>query len=108
MSDLEDLLVYQIKAVGLPAPEREVRFAGVDGTRRWRFDLGWPDRKVAAEVDGGTYVAGRHTRGAAIESDAAKFSEASVCGWRLLRFTARMVASGRAVDLLERILGVTR
>jgi hypothetical protein len=41
--------------------EFEHRFHPV---RRWRFDAAFPARKVAVELDGGIFAAGRHTRGA--------------------------------------------
>ena len=101
MSALEETLVLHIKAVGLPHPEREVRF---HATRRWRFDLCWPARRVAVEVEGGTWVAGRHSRGKGMRSDAEKYNEATLAGWRLLRVTSDMVKDGTAVAFLERAL----
>lgn len=100
VSELVETLAWQLRAVGL-IPEREVRFHPV---RRWRFDLAWPDRRVAVEVDGGTWTGGRHTTGPGIESDAAKFSEAAALGWRVLRVTRKMVESGQALTLVERAL----
>jgi len=101
VSALEETLVVQVKALGLPHPEREVRF---HPTRRWRFDLCWPARMVAVEVEGGTWVAGRHSRGKGMRSDAEKYNEAVLGGWRLLRVTSDMVADGTAVAFLERAL----
>ncbi len=57
-------------------------------TRKWRFDCAFPDRKVAVELEGGTYTGGRHTRGKGYEQDIEKYNAAVVLGWRLLRFTA--------------------
>ena len=34
--------------------------------RRWRSDLAWPDVRVALEIDGGTWVNGRHNRASSI------------------------------------------
>ena len=56
-SDLEASLLFQITASGLPVPETQFRFAP---PRRWRFDLAWLDRKLACEIDGGTYGRGTH------------------------------------------------
>lgn len=94
-------LAGQIALAGLPTPETEIRF---HPSRRWRFDFGWPDRKLALEVDGATWTQGRHTRGAGVESDCEKFSEAAILGWRVLRVTTGMVASGAALTLIERAL----
>lgn len=101
MSALEDTLVFGIRAVGLPAPEREFYFAK---PRRWRFDLCWADRKLAAEVEGGTWVSGRHSRGAGMRKDAEKYNTAVLYGWRVLRFTSDMVRDGSALQVLERAL----
>ena len=101
MSDLEEQMAWQIKAVGLPEPEREYRF---HHSRRWRFDFAWPERKVTLEVDGGHWVRGRHTRGAGFEADAEKYNAATVHGWRVLRVTSTMIEDGRAINWLERLL----
>jgi very-short-patch-repair endonuclease len=100
-SVLEDLLAWQLHAWGLPEPVRELVFAP---PRRWRLDFAWPEARVAVEVDGGTWTGGRHVRGAGIEADCAKFSEAAVLGWRVLRVTGDMVRHGQAADLVRRAL----
>lgn len=96
-SVIVDLLEWQLRAFGAPAPDREWRF---HPTRRWRFDLAWPARLVAVEVDGGTWAGGRHTTGTGIEADAEKFSTAAAWGWRVLRVTRKMVEDGRAAQLV--------
>lgn len=101
MSDLEAALLFQIKAVGLPEPEREYRFHHV---RRWRFDLAWPELMVAAEVEGGTWSKGRHVRGGGFEKDCEKYAEALLLGWKVLRVPGAWVSSGKAIDYLERLL----
>jgi len=37
------------KSEGLPAPVFEYRF---HPSRKWRFDIAWPERRVAVEVEG--------------------------------------------------------
>ena len=41
-------------------------------------------QKVAVEVHGGTWVGGRHTRGAGFEKDREKMNEAHLLGWLVL------------------------
>lgn len=94
----------QIALAKLPTPEREVRFHPV---RRFRFDLAWPERKLAVEIDGAIWTQGRHARGKGIESDAVKYSEAAIAGWRVMRVTTGMVADGSALSLVERALKET-
>ena len=100
-SAAEALLVHQITAAGLPTPVRELRFAP---PRRWRFDVAWPERLLAVEVDGGSWVGGRHTRGVGFESDCRKLNTAVLLGWRVLRVTPGMVASGEALDVIAQAL----
>lgn len=97
------LLAFQAKAVGLPEPVAEHRFAP---PRRWRLDLAWIDQKVAVEIDGGAFIAGRHARGAGIRNDCEKVSEAVASGWRVLRVLPEQIASGQALGWLERALEV--
>lgn len=71
------------RANSVPIPEAEVRFHGLTGDRRWRFDWAWPDRKVAIEVHGGLYRQGHHTRGKGFLDDREKMSHAQALGWRV-------------------------
>ena len=91
-------LSFQCRAARLPMPVPEYRFHPV---RRWRFDLAWPALLLAVEVDGGTWVSGRHTRGAGYERDCEKLNAAVLLGWRVLRFTTGQVTSGQALTVLE-------
>lgn len=94
-------LLLQIRAVGLPMPAEEYRFHKV---RRWRFDLAWPDRRLAVEIEGGTWSQGRHTRGKGFRRDCEKYAEALCLGWRVLRVTTGMVEDGTALGYIEKML----
>lgn len=94
-------LAEHCRRAGLPDPIREHRFAP---GRRWRFDLAWPDRMLAVEVDGGTWIGGRHTSGVGFEADCVKLNEALCLGWRVLRVTPRHVESGDALTWVERAM----
>jgi len=99
-SELEMELAFHIRAVDLPEPEREYQF---HPKRKWRFDFAWPGIKLAAECEGGTWNRGRHTRGSGFEKDCEKYNAAVLLGWRVLRFTNKMIASGEAIETLEEI-----
>ena len=103
MSDIEDELLQQIKKTQLPAPEREYRFHPV---RKWRVDFCWPARNIAVEVEGGTWVGGRHNRGAGFEKDCEKYAELALAGFRLFRFTSTMIKDGRALSYIERVFDI--
>ena len=104
-SKLEATLALHIKAAGLPEPEREFRF---HPSRKYRFDFAWPDLMLAVETEGGTWTAGRHTRGKGFESDCRKYNQASLAGWVLLRFTGDMIRSGEALAHIEQAISLSR
>lgn len=88
---------------GLPKPKAEFRF---DCRRRWRFDYAWPGpRPLALEVQGGLFVQGRHSRGAALLKEHEKLNEAAAQGWRVLFTTPEGLESSATFDLLKRALG---
>jgi hypothetical protein len=107
VSEAEDELAMQLDAVGIVF-WREVVFAP---PRRWRFDLVIDCRNsdqcglVAVEVEGGSWIQGRHTRGSGFEADCEKYNEATILLWRVLRVTPGMVTDGRALQWIMRLLG---
>ena len=108
MSPAEQLLAVQLEQAGIPF-EREYRFAP---PRKWRADFsivkkigkGWYGLLV--EIDGGGYVAGRHSRGTGIEKDAEKQSAAAILGYRVIRCTPAQVNDGRALSWIKQALGI--
>lgn len=95
-SNLEDLLAVHMANDGLE-PVREYRF----GEGRHRFDFAWPDLKMAAEVEGGTWAGGRHSTGKGFAADCRKYNAAALAGWRVFRFTGDQVRSGYARGVLS-------
>lgn len=103
VSYLEDLLTEECRAHNLPIPLREVRF---HSERKWRWDLCFPQAHLAIEVEGGTWVNGRHSRGTGFIRDCQKHNEGTLLGWRILRFTRDQVMDGSALETIKRALGV--
>lgn len=99
--DAVQLLTIDMRALGFPEPAEEHRF---DPSRRWRFDFAWLPQKLAVEIDGGTFIAGRHTSGVGYRKDCEKLNAAVVAGWKVLRFTTAMVQDGTAIETLEEML----
>ena len=99
----EETFMQHCMAYGL-SPVREYKFAD---DRNWRFDFAWPHYKVkvAVEVEGGTWIQGRHNRGSSIEKDLEKYNCAAREGWVVLRFSTAMVTSGKAIDEVLEVLG---
>lgn len=88
-------MVGSLRLNRLPPGERNFRFSP---PRRWKFDFAWPGAKVALEVEGGTWISGRHSRGKGYEQDAEKYNMAATQGWMVLRATTDMVVDNRAAD----------
>ena len=101
-STLEEQLLLQITAAGIPPPEREFKF---HPTRRWKFDFYWPEIGVACEVEGGVWIRGRHNRPQGFISDCEKYSEANLMGICVIRVTDKHIKDGVALKLLERAHG---
>jgi very-short-patch-repair endonuclease len=94
------------RAVGLPAPVPEYRFAP---PRRWRFDFAWPTARTALEVDGGIWVQGRHSRGSGLIREHEKMNAAATRGWAVFRCTPHQVGDlGLYRHIKERVDDATR
>ena len=101
MSALEEVLAFQIKAKGLPVPDRE--YPAVPG-RRFRFDFAWPMERVLVEVQGGTWGTGGHSTGKGIARDCEKHNLAVIHGWRCLDVTTDQIRTGKAIRWIEETL----
>lgn len=72
--------------------------------RKWRFDYAWLEQKVALEVEGGTFIQGRHSRGAGMGKDMEKYNTAAVMGWRIIRVVPAALCNTSTMNLLKSIL----
>jgi len=103
---LEMKFLDQLHRLGCPEPVTQFRF---DPKRRWRFDFAWPDFDVAVDIDGGTWIGGRHTTGVGYQKDTEKMNAANILGWTMLRFTTNDVMNGSAANqtnvVIQRLMG---
>lgn len=90
-----------LKVRGLPAPIPEYRF---HPTRKWRFDYCWVAQKVALEEQGGLFIGGRHSRGAALLGEHEKLNAAAVLGYRVTFSTPQTIQSREMLDTLKALL----
>lgn len=105
------LLGFQMRAAGLN-PVAEFRFSP---DRHWRSDYAFPepDKMLLIEFEGVTYFGknkdgsmrlGRHQSAKGYVRDIEKYNAAALLGYRVLRFSADMVTSGRALQTIEEAL----
>lgn len=100
--DASDNLFFEIKVLGWPLPLREYRF---DKVRKWRFDLAYPEKSIAIEIEGGVFLRkGGHTSGVGYTKNLEKYNAATLAGWKLFRFTPAHIKSGYAREILEQAL----
>lgn len=71
--------------------------------RRWRFDIAFPDQKLAIEIEGGAFSMGRHVRGKGYEADCEKYNTAVCMGWKVLRYTTGMIKKMDVESILSQI-----
>lgn len=89
------------RVMGLPMPLDEFLFTKV---RNWRFDIAWPDYKVALEIEGGAFTGGRHTSGVGFVKDMDKYNEAAIQGWCVIRCVPKAAKTERIKGLIYRAL----
>lgn len=86
---------------GIVCPEFEHKFCP---DRNWMFDLAWPESKVALEVQGGIFIAGRHNRGGALLKEWEKLNTASAMGWRVLFFQPKDLLMLETINTIKKAL----
>ncbi len=72
--------------------------------RKFRFDFAFPAAKLGIEIEGVTHEGGRHQRIGGYAGDCVKYNSAVKLGWRVLRYTAKMVTAGTAIDDVLEVL----
>jgi very-short-patch-repair endonuclease len=100
-SKYEELFALSLKDEYIPF-EREYKF---HPQRKWLADFALVPQLILIEIEGGTHSGGRHVRPAGYEKDCEKYNAATLGGWRVLRFTSRMVRSGAALQTTLELLG---
>lgn len=100
-TDYPAMLILEIRSRKLPIPVRE--YQGIPG-RKFRYDLAWPAKKLALEVQGGVFSGGRHTRGIGYTADCEKLNLTVLNGWRMLWVTPAHIRDGKAIRWVEQAL----
>ena len=75
------------KALQIPEPVAEYVFAK---PRKFRADFSWVEQRIILEIEGGTWIQGRHSRG---EADHEKYNLAESLGYLVFRTTPQKVGN---------------
>lgn len=101
----QKLLGLQLEIYHLPWPLPEYQF---HPPRQWRIDFGWPESKIALEVEGGIYggKGGGHRSISGFEAGLEKYNQLAIDGWRLIRVLPEWLdeKNGRAITLVRQML----
>ena len=68
----------------IPSPTAEFKFHPI---RKWRADYCWQDAMLIVELEGGVFIAGRHSRGLGMIKDMEKYNAAIELGYVVLRYS---------------------
>lgn len=100
-SEAEMVLALQLTKAGLTfLPQHRISMS-----RRWRADFFLPPHLVV-EIEGGTWINGRHTRGRGFENDCEKQAAALMQGHKVLRVTTRQVMENYAIAWITHIMNL--
>ena len=104
-SESEELLAIHLQELGVGFG-REVLYAR---GRRFRADFRlYPTagKPILIEVQGGIYSRQAHGSVSGILKDNERLNEATIAGYRMMRFTPDQVKSGEAKQTIARVLGL--
>lgn len=65
----------------------------------------WPDKKIIVEIQGGTWVSGRHNRPGAMAAEYNRHNDLAAAGWRVFYFDCDQVKVGHAALFMQSMLG---
>ncbi len=83
-------LVLNREFSDVPAWESDFqeRYAKSKRSKRYRADFAHVGSKSLIEIQGGTYMRGRHVSGSGYDRDARKYNLAMFCGWKVYLLTS--------------------
>jgi Protein of unknown function (DUF559) len=92
------------RVAGLPEPVPEYPFAAPE--RKYRADFAFVEHKVIVEVEGGVWRkgGGAHSHPLNILRDMERTNEATIRGWRLLRFVPEKLLSEETLATVKKAL----
>jgi hypothetical protein len=98
-----DIFQQLCKSEGLPTPLREVRLIE---DRKYRADYYFQGikKRVALEVEGGSWIGGRHTRAVGFNKDMEKYNSYTTKGIYLYRVDPKSLLSLKTINDIKSLL----
>jgi len=69
-------------------------------SKRYRADFAHPQSKCLIEIQGGTYMRGRHVTGSGYERDARKYNLAMLSGWKVFLLTSATAKDHAWIEMI--------
>ena len=97
-----DRPTWDYRKVALPGDRKpKWQWVKIEKRRQWKFDFACVELKLAIEVNGASFAAGRHNRGVGAARDNVKLSEAAIDGWTVVIADGNAIRDGVALDLIR-------
>ena len=81
-------LVREFSDVPMWEEDFQERCAKSKRSKRYRADFALPGSRSLIEIQGGTYMRGRHVSGSGYDRDARKYNLAMISGWKVYLLTS--------------------
>ena len=81
-------LVREFSDVPMWEEDFQERYAKSKRSKRYRADFALPEARSLIEIQGGTYMRGRHVSGSGYDRDARKYNLAMISGWKVYLLTS--------------------
>lgn len=95
--------ISEIKRIFKTEIVREYKFHPV---RKWRIDYYLPEYGIAIEVEGGSYINGRHVRGEGFRNDIEKYNQITAAGLMLIRVIPQDLNKQSTFELIKQCIAV--
>lgn len=93
-------LIREFSDVPMWEEDFQERYAKSKRSKRYRADFAFPSSRSLIEIQGGTYMRGRHVSGSGYDRDARKYNLAMISGWKVYLLTSTTATN---VSWIEKI-----
>lgn len=96
------MLSLELEFSDVPEWERDFqeRYAKSKRSKRYRGDFAHIPSRSIIEIQGGTYMRGRHVTGSGYERDARKYNLAMMSGWKVYLLTSTTATDAKWIEMI--------